>query len=79
MPTATLTLNKTSLLELMQDFYILTGIRIVIFDSSYEEILAWPPSRCNFCQLMHQQEDSSAKCTESDHNSFERCRKTGQL
>ncbi len=79
MQTATLTLNKTSLLELMQDFYILTGIRIVIFDSSYEEILAWPPSRCNFCRLMHRQETSAAKCTESDHNSFERCRKKGHL
>lgn len=79
MQTATLTLNKTSLLELMQDFYILTGIRIVIFDSTYQEILAWPQSRCDFCRLMHEHEASSKKCDESDYNSFERCRQKGAL
>ena len=67
MQTATLNLNKTSLLELMQDFYILTGIRIVIFDSSYREILAWPTDRCSFCRLMHDHEISEKQCAESDH------------
>lgn len=79
MQTSTLTLNKASLLELMQDFYILTGIRIVIFDSSYQEILAWPESRCDFCRLMHEHEASAKKCDESDYNSFERCRQKGAL
>lgn len=79
MQTTNLNLNKTSLLELMQDFYILTGIRIVIFDSFYREVLAWPQSRCDFCRLMHEHEASAKKCDESDYNSFERCRKKGAL
>ena len=79
MQTSNLVLNKTSLLELMQDFYTLTGIRIVIFDSSYHEILSWPQSRCDFCRLMHEHEVSARKCDESDYSSFERCRKKGAL
>ena len=79
MQTATLNLNKTSLLELMQDFYILTGIRIVIFDSAYREVLAWPADRCSFCRLMHDHEISEKQCAESDRNSFERCRKKAGL
>ena len=79
MQSATLNLNKTSLLELMQDFYILTGIRMVIFDSTYKEILAWPRERCDFCRLMHENEASAGKCDESDHHSFERCRRKAGL
>lgn len=79
MQTTNLNLNKTSLLELMQDFYILTGIRIVIFDSLYREVLAWPESRCDFCRLTHEHEASAKKCDESDYNSFERCRQKGAL
>ena len=79
MQTTNLNLNKASLLELMKDFYILTGIRIVIFDSFYREVLAWPQSRCDFCRLMHEHEASAKKCDESDYNSFERCRKKGAL
>lgn len=79
MQTTTLNMNKTSLLELMQDFYLLTGIRIVIFSSTFHEILAWPQSRCDFCKLMHDNGDSARECTKSDHNALERCLKNRKL
>ena len=79
MQTATLNLNKTSLLELMQDFYILTGIRIVIFDSAYREVLAWPADRCSFCRLMHDHEISEKQCAVRELHIFERCRKNSEL
>ena len=79
MQNTALNLNQTLLLELMQDFYILTGIRIVIFDSTYHEILAWPASHCPFCQLMHDHELTRAKCAESDAKSFQRCKQKSEL
>lgn len=79
MQNITINLNQTLLLELMQDFYILTGIRIVIFDSTYHEILAWPSSHCRFCQLMHDHEITKAKCEESDAKSFQRCKQKSKL
>lgn len=79
MESSTLYLNKESLLTLMKDFYILTGIRIVIFDDTFQEILAWPESHCTFCKLMHNTPATQKKCKESDHSSFLRCKKTGLL
>lgn len=79
MENSTLILNRTSLLDLMKNFYILTGIRIVLFDNHFQEILAWPTSHCHFCELMHKHEHTRMKCNESDQNSFHRCRKKGSL
>ncbi len=79
MQTATLNINKAPLLELMQDFYLLTGIRIVIFSNTFQEILAWPQSRCDFCKLMHDHEDSARECAKSDRNALERCLKNRKL
>ncbi len=79
MDTITLDFNNRLLKELMQDFYILTGIRIVIFDSEYQEILAYPDSHCHFCALMHSMEGTREKCIKSNESSFRRCKKTARL
>lgn len=79
MDSITLILNNRLLKELMQDFYILTGIRIVIFDSEYQEILSYPDSHCNFCALMHGMEATREKCITSNESSFRRCKKTARL
>ena len=34
--------NEMELHELMKDFYVLTGIRIVLFDLDYNELLSYP-------------------------------------
>lgn len=79
MNTFTLNLNNQLLKELMQDFYILTGIKIVIFDSEYQEILSYPESHCAFCALMHSQDTTQKKCIKSNESSFQKCRTTGRL
>ena len=79
MDSITLNLNIQSLKELMRDFYILTGIKIVIFDSSYHEILAYPETHCAFCSLMQSNDASYCKCLESNELSFQHCRKSSAL
>lgn len=79
MNTFTLTFNNTPLKELMRDFYILTGIKIVIFDSEYREILSYPESHCAFCDLMHSQDTTKKKCIKSNEHSFQKCRTTSHL
>jgi len=44
--------NKNKLQALMKDFYLLTGIRIVLFDSDYTELLSYPETHCQFCAYM---------------------------
>ena len=38
--------------ELMENFYTLTGIRIVLFDSEFNEILSFPSNEVSFCSLL---------------------------
>ncbi len=74
-----LKLDTGKLKELMSDFYILTNIRIVIFDDAYHEILAYPESLCPLCHIMKSHDTTRAKCQKSDVDSFEACKNTGKL
>lgn len=73
---ATKTKELRSILEL---FYNLSGIRIVIFDNSFNEIIAFPPEKCPFCREICSAPALAEKCIESDFSSFEKCRKTGDI
>ena len=73
---ATKTEELRSILEL---FYNLCGIRIVIFDNSFHEIIAFPTEKCPFCREICSKPDLAEKCAESDFASFENCRKTGDI
>lgn len=71
--------NEEQLLELMKDFYTLTGIRIVLFDDEYEELLSYPASGCAFCMRIKQHEHTKKLCLESDIRSFQQCKTARQL
>jgi len=74
-----LQLDSEKLKELMQDFYVLTHIRIVIFDDEYNEILAYPEALCDFCKLMRSNEVSLRNCEKSNLNAFNKCKSSGNL
>lgn len=67
------------LLELMQDFYVLTGIRIALFDANCAELASYPKGEATFCHCMRKNPDFRAKCRESDENAFEKCRQTNKI
>lgn len=71
--------NKEQLLELMKDFYILTGIRIVLFDDEYQELLSYPKKDCRFCHLIKQHPSTCGLCSQSDRHSFEQCKAERKL
>lgn len=79
MDSRPLALNAEKLKNLMHDFHLLTGIKIVIFDREYNEILAYPESHCLFCAAMHANSTSHRKCMESNEQSFRRCQATASL
>ena len=74
-----LSFNTKELAELMQHFYTLTGIRIVLFDEEYQEIFAYPEECLPFCLQMRKNPQFFKLCCESDQNSFKTCKKTGKL
>lgn len=63
----------------MQDFYTLTNIRIVIFDTEFKELLAYPQDRENFCRFLRQTPGGEAGCTASDKRGCLRCAKCREL
>ncbi|MBE6608876.1 MAG: helix-turn-helix domain-containing protein [Ruminococcaceae bacterium] len=71
--------HETELLELLEDFYTLTGIRIILFDENYNEILEYPPKEKTFCFCLRECEAFDKKCRRSDEDSFLRCRQTKEI
>lgn len=79
MDSIILNLNKDSLLDLMKDFNLLTGIKIALFDANGNEILSYPEEHCAFCSLMRKEKATEAYCLESNVRSFKRCQITKRL
>lgn len=72
-------LDKQNLEALMKDFYILTGIKVAVFDSDYQEILSYPYENCPFCKLMQSNSETHSLCMKSNEKSFEYCRKNMKM
>ena len=68
-----LRLNLNSLEKVLKDFYVLTNIKISIFDTNYNEIVSYPKDHCAFCKLMNQNEFTRNKCAASNERSFRHC------
>ena len=71
--------NREQLMALMKDFHVLSGIRIVLFDDEYNELLSYPENNCAFCSRMKQDPRTRRLCAESDAHSFRRAEAEGQL
>ena len=67
------------LMALMQDFYVLTGIKIVLFDSEYNELISYPLDKKTFCMHMRENEEFNAKCLVCDEEACRKCKTAGTL
>ena len=74
-----LQLNTNSLRSVLRDFYTLTKIRIVIFDTDFHEVLAFPEKKQDFCALLRQTPEGEAACRASDRNGCLKCARSKDL
>lgn len=74
-----LQLNTVGLHKVMQDFYILTKIRIVIFDADFYELLSYPKDRESFCHKLRLTPEGEAGCYVSDKKGCLKCAKRKEL
>lgn len=72
-------LDTEELKALLKDFHLLTGIKIVIFDTGGNELIACPPTHCPFCQKLQDTPRCRTRCMESNLQSFRHCQKTGRM
>ena len=69
-------LNTKELEALLKDFHLLTGIKIAVFDTNYNEVAAYPISHCEYCNLFQSNSICRSKCLESNLKSFQHCKQT---
>ncbi|MBR5538601.1 MAG: PocR ligand-binding domain-containing protein [Clostridia bacterium] len=74
-----LLLHDKELMELMENFHILTGMRIVLLDEKRTELISYPLGNETFCACMRSNTEFNRKCRESDALAAERCRKNKEL
>lgn len=74
-----ISLDKSQLEALMKSFHILSGIRFVLFDTDFQEIMAYPEDNCNFCKAMKSYPNTKRKCNYADRRSFLQCEKQNSL
>lgn len=79
MDSLTLNLNRELLLDLMKNFYVLTNIKIALFDTNGYEVLSYPYMHCPFCAYVRSFENGARDCLDSNRRSFERCQHTGNM
>lgn len=64
---------------LMKSFYTLTGIRFVLFDSDFREMISYPKDNCDFCRTVKSCPQTRRKCKYVDRRSLEKCKETKSL
>ncbi len=72
-------INFEKLDEIMQAFYSLTKIKIVIFDEDHNLIHSYPQYDCAFCRKMKSYVHTAEQCAKNDIKIFNECKKTGNL
>lgn len=75
----TLLFQDKELMELMQNFYVLTGIKIALFDQNFDELISYPLDKKTFCMHMRENEEFRNKCLASNKQACLNCNKTGSL
>lgn len=74
-----LQLNTGNLYRVLKDFHILTGIRIVLFDTDMRELMAYPADREKFCSQLRSIPKEERLCRISDHEGCTECARSGKL
>lgn len=63
--------NLKELYSHIKDFYIITHIRITVFDDSFEEILSYPEEKAKVCKYLRENPSFDQKCRKCDKEHME--------
>ncbi len=75
----TLQFDSSRLEALMKSLYMLSGMRFVLFDADFHEMISYPKENCDFCKLMKSCPETRIKCDYADISSFRECEKQNSL
>ncbi len=72
-------LQTAELMELLEDFYISTGMRIALFDERFCELCSFPAGKDTLCACLRASPAFDRKCRESDMRAFLNVQKTRSI
>jgi YesN/AraC family two-component response regulator len=72
-------MNSLQLEELMRSFYMLSGIRFVLFDNEQKEIMSYPKESCEFCKIMKNCRATRRRCNYADRRYIKECEQENAL
>lgn len=64
-------IDKVKLEKILQDFHIISGVRIAVFDEWHREIASYPPTMCTYCKQRRMDEGFDKLCKASDKRALE--------
>lgn len=71
-----LKIDEKKLINILTDFYKITGVKVGVFDDEEKEFAYVPTKYCSFCASVRANSACNAKCVASDKNAFSVCKTT---
>ena len=71
--------NALEITSLLKDFYSVSGIRISIHDTEFNEIYSYPATATTFCRELQKNNAILSDCKKNDSAAFEKVKKTGEV
>lgn len=71
--------NSIELSTVLKELHNISGFRISIFDTEFNEVDAYPKEQSPFCKLIKQNSSTKRSCHESDARAFERVKQTNEV
>lgn len=71
--------NIEKLEKMLKSFYVLTHVRIVIYDNNFNEIVSYPHNDCDFCRQIRLNKLGEIKCQQSNLEAFKNCYQSEDL
>lgn len=65
--------------SILKDFYNISGIRISIHDTEFNEIYSYPKTKAPFCLKMQENGEILKDCLKNDADAFSKVRKSGEV
>lgn len=74
-----LSYDTAKMQELLKNFYLLTKIRIVVFNDTFQKIAEYPTRDSSFCSLIRSDPSAMQRCATSDRYACEQSRRAGNI
>ena len=72
-------INTQKLYKLMEAFYNLTGIKVAIYSTDFEEVFSYPKADSEFCTFLHTNDECVKSCSKSSEMLCRNCEKENML